>query len=78
VNAFGLAGYGNPGLNMLDNSFQAFYMFGVKAGILFDWNKSKNRTAGIIHFGNDCYYRKRNFYSTLVCNYRMEKENKKK
>jgi outer membrane protein TolC len=42
VNAFGLAGYGNPGLNMLDNSFQAFYMFGVKANWnLFDWNKSK-------------------------------------
>lgn len=26
VNAFAQAGYGNPGLNMLDNSFQTFYM----------------------------------------------------
>jgi outer membrane protein TolC len=30
VNAFSQAGYGNPGLNMLDNSFQTFYMLGAK------------------------------------------------
>ena len=42
VNAFGQAGYGNPGLNMLDNTFQTFYVVGVKANWnLFDWNKSK-------------------------------------
>ena len=42
VNAFGQAGYGNPGLNMLDNSFQSFYMVGLKANWnVFDWNKSK-------------------------------------
>ncbi|MCW2118554.1 TolC family protein [Flavobacterium sp. 7A] len=42
VNAFGQAGYGNPGLNMLDNSFQPFYIVGVKANWnVFDWNKSK-------------------------------------
>lgn len=42
VNAFGQAGYGNPGLNMLDNSFQPFYVVGVKANWnVFDWNKSK-------------------------------------
>lgn len=42
VNAFGQAGYGNPGLNMLDNSFQTFYVMGVKANWnVFDWNKSK-------------------------------------
>ena len=42
VNAFGQAGYGNPGLNMLDNSFQTFYMVGLKANWnLFDWDKSK-------------------------------------
>lgn len=42
VNAFGQAGYGNPGLNMLDNSFQTFYVVGLKANWnLFDWNKSK-------------------------------------
>ena len=43
INAFGQAGYGNPGLNMLDNSFQTFYMLGLKANWnVFDWNKSKN------------------------------------
>ncbi|MBC5837779.1 TolC family protein [Flavobacterium muglaense] len=42
INAFGQAGYGNPGLNMLDNSFQPFYILGVKANWnVFDWNKSK-------------------------------------
>jgi outer membrane protein TolC len=42
INAFGQAGYGNPGLNMLDNSFQTFYMLGLKANWnVFDWNKSK-------------------------------------
>jgi len=42
VNAFGQAGYGNPGLNMLDNSFQPFYMLGIKANwTVFDWNKTK-------------------------------------
>ena len=42
VNAFGQAGYGNPGLNMLNNSFQTFYMVGIKANWnVFDWNKTK-------------------------------------
>ncbi|MFV8327991.1 TolC family protein [Flavobacterium sp. ZS1P14] len=42
VNAFAQAGYGNPGLNMLNNSFQTFYMVGLKANWnLIDWNKSK-------------------------------------
>ncbi len=40
--AFGQLGYGNPGLNMLDNSFQNFYMVGLKLNWnVFDWNKSK-------------------------------------
>ena len=42
LNAFGQAGFGNPGLNMLDNSFQDFYMVGLKLNWnVFDWNKSK-------------------------------------
>jgi outer membrane protein TolC len=42
INAFGQAGYGNPGLNMLDNSFQTFYLLGLKANWnVFDWNKTK-------------------------------------
>jgi outer membrane protein TolC len=43
LNAFGTAGYGNPGLNMIDNSFQPILMVGLKANWnVFDWNKSKS------------------------------------
>lgn len=42
INAFGIAGYGNPGLNMIDNSFQPIFMVGIRANWnVFDWNKSK-------------------------------------
>lgn len=42
INAFGTAGYGNPGLNMLNNSFQTFYMVGLKANWnVWDWDKTK-------------------------------------
>jgi outer membrane protein TolC len=42
INAFGIAGYGNPGLNMIDNSFQPILMVGLRANWnVFDWNKSK-------------------------------------
>lgn len=43
INAFAQAGYGNPGLNMLENSFQTFYIAGLKLNWnVFDWNKSKS------------------------------------
>jgi outer membrane protein TolC len=39
---FATGGYGNPGLNVLDNSFQTFYTVGVKVNWnVFDWNKHK-------------------------------------
>ena len=42
INAFGQAGYGNPGLNMLENSFQGFYIVGLKANWnILDWGKTK-------------------------------------
>lgn len=42
LNAFVQAGYGNPALNMLNNSFETFYMTGVRLNwTLFDWNKTK-------------------------------------
>ena len=42
LNAFAQGGYGNPGLNMLDNSFNTFYMAGLKLNWnLFDWNTTK-------------------------------------
>jgi len=41
---FGTGGYGNPGLNMLDNSFQPYYIVGLKLNWnVFDWNANKNK-----------------------------------
>ncbi|AUC76899.1 TolC family protein [Olleya sp. Bg11-27] len=41
---FATGGYGNPGLNMLDNSFQTFYTVGVKVNwTIFDWNANKKQ-----------------------------------
>ena len=42
ISAFAQGGYGNPGLNMLDNSFKTFYMTGLRLNWnIFDWNKTK-------------------------------------
>jgi len=44
LNGFLTGGYGNPGLNMLDNSFQTFYTVGVKFHWnVFDWNTNKKQ-----------------------------------
>jgi len=41
---FATGGYGNPGLNMLDNSFQSYYMVGLKLNWnIFDWSASKKQ-----------------------------------
>jgi outer membrane protein TolC len=41
---FATGGYGNPGLNMLDNSFQTFYTVGVKVNWnVLDWNSNKKQ-----------------------------------
>jgi outer membrane protein TolC len=46
---FATGGYGNPGLNMLDNSFQAFYTVGVKVNWnVFDWNSNKKQRKSLL------------------------------
>lgn len=46
---FADAGYGNPGLNMLDNSFQAFYVVGLKLNWnVFDWNSNKKQRKSLL------------------------------
>jgi len=46
---FADAGYGNPGLNMLDNSFQAFYVVGLKLNWkVFDWNANKKQRKSLL------------------------------
>lgn len=48
IYGFAQGGYGNPGLNMLDNSFQAFYYVGLKVNWnVFDWNKTKKQTQAL-------------------------------
>jgi outer membrane protein TolC len=44
IMAFATGGYGNPGLNMLDNSFQTYYITGIKLNWnVFDWNLTKKQ-----------------------------------
>ncbi|MFA5403516.1 MAG: TolC family protein [Ignavibacteria bacterium] len=43
LNVFGQAGYGRPGLNILDNSFQPFYTVGVNVSWNpINWNSNSN------------------------------------
>jgi outer membrane protein TolC len=43
LSAFGQAGYGRPGLNMLDNTFQPFYTVGLSVSWSpINWNTNKN------------------------------------
>ncbi|PRX43830.1 TolC family protein [Salegentibacter salegens] len=45
---FAQAGYGNPGLNMLENSFEDFYMVGLKVNWnIFDWGKTKQQKKAV-------------------------------
>ncbi len=49
VFGFGTGGYGNPGLNMLDNSFQPYYMVGLKVKwTVFDWNTAKTQRKALL------------------------------
>jgi outer membrane protein TolC len=42
IYGFGQLGYGRPGLNMLSNDFQSFYIVGVKLSWnLWNWNQTK-------------------------------------
>ena len=44
LSGFVTGGYGNPGLNMLDNSFKSYYITGLKLSWnVFDWNSNKKQ-----------------------------------
>lgn len=48
IYGFAQGGYGNPGLNMLDNTFQSFYYVGLKLNWnVFDWNKSSKQNQAL-------------------------------
>lgn len=49
LSGFATGGYGNPGLNMLDNAFKGFYSVGVKLNWnAFDWNSNKKERASLL------------------------------
>lgn len=53
LSGFTQLGYGNPGLNMLDNSFQDFYIVGLKLNWnIFDWGKTKKEKQ-VIEFSKE-------------------------
>ncbi len=52
LNGFGQAGYGRPGLNMLSNKFDPFYIVGARLSWnIWDWNQTSNskQLLGIQH-----------------------------
>lgn len=50
LNAFGQLGYGNPGLNMLENAFTEYYLVGVKLKwTIFDWKKVKKTNESLAY-----------------------------
>ncbi|MFV0570802.1 MAG: TolC family protein [Xanthomarina gelatinilytica] len=49
VLGFATGGIGNPGLNMLDNSFEPFYTVGIKLNWnVFDWNSNKKKRESLL------------------------------
>ena len=49
LSGFATGGYGNPGLNMLDNAFKGFYNVGVKLNWnVFDWNSNKKERESLL------------------------------
>jgi outer membrane protein TolC len=53
ISAFAQTGYGRPGLNMLSEEFDAYYLVGLRLGwTITDWNQSK-RERKILHLQND-------------------------
>ena len=49
INGFATGGYGNPGLNFLENSFETYYLFGIRLNWNFlDWNANKNMRKSLL------------------------------
>lgn len=69
VSGFAQAGYGNPGLNMLDNSFQDFYIVGIRLNWnIFDWGQNKQKK-NIIRYNKEIVSTEReNFLLQTVIN----------
>lgn len=49
ISLFAQGGYGNPGLNLLDNTFQPFFMGGVRLSwTILDWNMAQNQQQALL------------------------------
>jgi outer membrane protein TolC len=49
LSLFAQGGYGNPGLNLLDNTFQPFFMGGIRLSwTILDWNITKDQQQAIL------------------------------
>lgn len=49
LSGFATGGYGNPGLNMLEGSFQGFYTVGLQLNWkVFDWNSNKKERQSLL------------------------------
>lgn len=71
LRGFAQAGYGNPGLNMLDNSFQEFYVVGLKLNWnVFDWGKTKQKKQSV-EISKDIVSAERD---TFILNNRMQQK----
>lgn len=49
VSLFAQGGYGNPGLNVLDNTFQPFFMGGIRLSwTILDWNMTQDQRQALL------------------------------
>jgi outer membrane protein TolC len=63
---FGQAGYGKPGLNMLNDKFDAFYLVGIGVSWnAFDWKKTYRQQQILELQSKDIGFRKDSFTQTL-------------
>ncbi len=49
ISGFATGGFGNPGLNMLENAFKSYYWLGVRLNwTVFDWNAAKKERESLL------------------------------
>ncbi len=71
--AFGLVGYGRPGLNFLNDEFDTYYLVGAKLSWnLFDWNQNK-RERKILAIQKDRVVTQRDIFNERI-NIEIEKK----
>lgn len=65
--AFGQAGYGKPGLNMLNNEFDSYYLVGI--GLqwqIWDWGKAKREKNNLVYKVDMLNNKKREFEDNIA------------